>query len=114
MIKDNIVYIQHIFDAIIRIEDYTKDISYENFINNNLIQAGVIREIEIIGEASKRLSKDFKEKYNDLPWEKMAGMRDKLIHDYFGVDIDAVWETVKKDIPLLKDKLEDILRKEKC
>ena len=85
---------------------------YGDFMNNNLVQAGVMREIEIIGEASKKLNQGFKEKYPDIPWKKIAGTRDKLIHDYFGVDLDAVWGTVEKDIPILKNKLEDIIEKE--
>lgn len=112
MKKYNLVYLNHILDAISRIEEYTKDINYESFIINNLVQAGVIREMEIIGEATKRLNLEFKEKYQDIPWRRIAGMRDKLIHDYFGVDIDAVWLTVKKDLPILKKKLEEILAKE--
>jgi uncharacterized protein with HEPN domain len=107
--KDNLVYLRHILDAIARIEEYTKEMEYENFMNNKLVQAGVIREIEIIGEATKRLTQGFKEKYPDIPWKKMAGMRDKLIHDYLGVDIDAVWDTVEKDIPMLKNKLKGLI-----
>jgi uncharacterized protein with HEPN domain len=112
MIKDNSVYLKHILDAISRINEYTKSVKYEDFIKSNLIQAGVIREIEIVGEASKRLAQEFKEKHSKIPWKQIAGMRDKLIHDYFGVDLDAVWETVQKDIPVLYTQLLEISKKD--
>jgi uncharacterized protein with HEPN domain len=105
MKKDDTVYIKHILDAIHRVEEYTQNIEYKDFIENHLIQDGVIRQIEIIGEAVKRLSNEIREKYTDVPWKDIVGMRNKLIHNYFGVDVDAVWETVKKDIPVLKKKL---------
>jgi uncharacterized protein with HEPN domain len=111
MKKEDSVYLRHILDAVSRIEEYTKEIEYKNFMENHLIQDGVIRQIEIIGEATKRLSDKTRDNYPDVPWKDMTGMRDKLIHDYLGVDIDAVWDTVKEDIPILKNKLKDLLEK---
>ncbi|NQE44496.1 hypothetical protein C5S31_00555, partial [ANME-1 cluster archaeon GoMg2] len=87
MKKDDFVYLRHIGDAIFRIEEYTKGVKYDDFMNINLVQAGVMRELEILGEATKRLSRDIRAKYPDIPRREMAGMRDKLIHDYFGVDL---------------------------
>ena len=109
MKKDDLVYLKHIWDAISQIEKYVKGVKYENFIVNHLIQDGVIRQIEIIGEATKRLSKDIRKQYSKIPWKDIAGMRDKLIHDYFGVDVDAVWDTVQKDIPSLKNDVKNII-----
>jgi len=112
MKKDDSVYWRHILDAISRIEEYTQGIKYEDFMDNYLIQDGVIRQIEIIGEATKRLSEKIKEKHPEISWKDMAGMRDKLIHDYLGVDIDAVWDTVEEDIPALKNRLKYLIKKE--
>ena len=111
MKKEDSVYLRHILDAVSRIEEYTNGIEYKNFIENHLIQDGVIRQIEIIGEATKRLSDKTRDNFPDVPWKDMTGMRDKLIHHYLGVDIDAVWDTVKEDIPILKNKLKDLLEK---
>ena len=71
-------------------------------------QDSVIRNLEIIGEATKKISKKLKSQYPDIPWKEMSGMRDKLIHDYFGVDVDVVWKTVNDDIPFLKSLIETI------
>ena len=107
--KDNLVYLRHIFDAISQVEEYLTKIGYEEFTKNRMIQDAVIREIEIMGEATKRLTEEIKEIYSDIPWKKIAGTRDKLIHDYFGVDIDAVWDTASKDLPDLKKQIKEII-----
>jgi len=80
-------------------------------MKNDLVQDGVIRQIELIGEAVKRLSNDLKSQSPAIPWQDIAGMRDKLIHDYFGVDIDTVWLTAKKDIPQFKEEIKRIIEK---
>lgn len=112
MKKDNIVYLKHILDAISEIEEYIRDVSHEKFLAERMVQNAVIRQFEIIGEATRRLSEELRQKYKDVPWKEMAGMRDKLIHDYFGVDLEAVWDTATKDIRVLKDKIKNILEKE--
>ncbi len=109
MKNDESVYLQHIPDAVFKIESYIKGSNEEAFYKNTLIQDGVIRQIEIIGEAVKRLSSDLKDAHSHIPWQDIAGMRDKLIHDYFGVDVETVWLTVKNDIPVLKSQIKKIL-----
>lgn len=112
MIKGDSVYLRHILDAVNKIEEYTQGISCRDFLENSLIQDGVIRQIEIIGEVVKNLTIDLKNKYPSISWKDIAGMRDKLIHDYLGVDIDAVWDTTQRDIPVLKKEVENILKEE--
>jgi len=99
-----------IVEACRRIEKYVKGLKYEDFIDNNEKQDTVIRNLEIIGEAVKHLSQKLKEKYRTIKWRRIARMRDRLIHDYFGVDIDVVWLTVTKEVPILKQKIEGILK----
>lgn len=106
--KDDLAFIEHILLCIEKIQEYTKNLTAQDFNNNELIQDAVIRNIEIIGEATKKISRDLKSQYREIPWKEMTGMRDKLIHDYFGVDVDVVWKTVNEDIPYLKSLIENI------
>ena len=110
MKRDDSVYIRHIADAIDRIEKYTSDVDEKTFLTNSLIQDAVIRQLEIVGEAAKRLSPELRQANAEIPWQGVAGMRDKLIHGYFGVEISQVWLTVTGDVPALKAKILAILQ----
>ncbi len=102
------IFIEHIIDSIIKLEEFTRSVNEEEFNNNVQLQDAVVRRIEIIGEAAKNLPKDFKEKYNEISWKEIIGTRDKIIHHYFGVNLDIVWSIVKRDLPDLKKKLKII------
>jgi len=82
---------------------------FEDFARDRKTINAVIRSIEVIGEAAKHIPKSIRDKYSSIPWRKMAGMRDKLIHEYFGVDIKILWKTIKKDIPPLQPLIQNIL-----
>ncbi len=103
MVRDDRVYLAHIRDALERICTYTSGMDGEAFLVNRLVQDAVIRQFEIIGEATKNLSESFRGTHPLLPWKDMAGFRDKLIHQYFGVDLATVWRSVVDDVPFLLD-----------
>jgi uncharacterized protein with HEPN domain len=106
--KSDKAYIQHMLSCIERVLKFTKDLAYEDFANNELVQDAVIRNIEVIGEASKHVSNHLKQTYYEIPWKEISGMRNKLIHDYMGVDIEVVWKTVKTDLIQLRKMLRKI------
>ena len=103
MIKNDQVYLEHILEAITKIESFVIGLTKTDFDRNVMIQDAVIRNFEIIGEATKKISKQFTQSHAEVPWQDMAGMRDKLIHDYLDVDLEVVWKTIEVDLPLLKD-----------
>ena len=111
MKKDISIFLKHILESLDKIEEYIKTISKTDFINSAQIQDAVIRRLEIIGEATKNLPANFREKHNDIPWNEVARMRDKLIHGYFGVDLNITWNVIKNNLPSLKKKIKDILGK---
>ena len=110
MTKDNFLYIDHLLDSIEKIEKYVENLTIHDFVENELVQDAVIRNFEIIGEATKRLSKDFRSENTEIPWKKIAGMRDILIHDYLGIDIYSVWNAIEQNLPDLKRQLIQIKR----
>ena len=107
--RDDGVYLKHILDAIAKIESYIA-VGREEFAAKSHWQDAVIRQLEIIGEATKRLSLDLRVQYPEVPWRRIAGLRDVLIHDYMGVDIAAVWQITQKDLPPFKEQVQMILR----
>jgi uncharacterized protein with HEPN domain len=95
-------YLFDIVDAIEKIENFTEGLNFKEFENDDKTVFAVIRAFEIIGEAVKKIPEDIKDDNKNIPWKLISGMRDKLIHDYFGVDIKVVWETIKEDISQIK------------
>lgn len=106
--KRDIAYLSHIRDAIRRIQEYTRS-GQTAFMGSTLIQDAVIRNLEIIGEATKALSPEFRAKYPDIPWSNMAGMRDVLIHGYMGVDLKIVWDVVSARLKPIADEIDRLL-----
>ncbi|MDT8781744.1 MAG: DUF86 domain-containing protein [Candidatus Bathyarchaeota archaeon] len=106
------LYLKDILEAIERIESYVKGCSFEQFAKNTLIIDAVVRNFEIIGEATKHLPLEIKQENPSIRWKDMAGMRDKLAHEYFGVDIDILWKTSVNRLPALKSQIEELLRKD--
>jgi uncharacterized protein with HEPN domain len=107
-VKSDAVYLKHILDAIQKIESYVS-VGHETFMSTSHWQDAVIRQLEIIGEASKRLSPELRSRYPRIPWKRIAGLRDVLIHDYLGVDISMVWQITQTYLPDLKQQIDVIL-----
>ena len=106
--KDDRIYLAHIRDAIERIDSFTSG-GHEQFMNEPMVQDAVIRNLEVIGEAVKGLSTDLRGANPDIPWQRIAGMRDVLIHHYFGVKLETVWQVLVEHLPNLKSRVNDLL-----
>ena len=108
MKKDPGVFLDHILECIDLIEDYSEGISETEFMNSASLQDMIIRRIEIIGEAVKNLPSDLKREHPEIPWRDIAGLRDIVVHQYFGLDLELIWDVVTRDIPDLKPKILEI------
>jgi uncharacterized protein with HEPN domain len=109
MQRDHRVYLKDILEAIRKIKKYTRNLTFEELTKDELVLDGVVRNLEIIGEAVKQIPAEIKNKNPDIEWKKIAGLRDILTHAYFGIDEAIVWDVIKNKIPELKNKISKII-----
>lgn len=112
MSKEPKEYIRHIQDECSYIISVSKTLGFEDFLNDETLKRAVVRSLEIIGEATKKIPTDFKDKWNTIQWKNMAGMRDRLIHDYIGVNYAIVWDVIKNKIPDINKQISEFLDNE--
>ncbi len=105
------ILVDDIWDAIERIERYTQALTQDGFVDDDKTSDAVVRNLEIIGEAANRLPEEFVTKYSEIEWPKIVGLRHRIVHDYFGVDLNIIWEILQKDLPALKKSLH-VIRKD--
>ena len=108
--RDFTDYISDILISIQDVEEFTTGITFEDFSKDKKTIKAVIRSLEVLGEASKKIPDEIRNRYPRIPWKRMAGMRDKLIHEYFGVDLEIVWNVAKKELPPVKSSIEELVR----
>ena len=104
------IYIEDILVSMDKIERYIKGLNYKKFTVNELIIDAVLRNLEIIGEASRNIPEDIREKYPDIPWKRMIGLRNIVIHEYFGIDLGIIWQIISRNLPETKPKIRSMLK----
>ncbi len=109
MTSEDVIRLRHMLDAVSEALSFVKDKSVHDFVDNRMLTLAVIKDLEIIGEAASKLTADFREKHPEVPWIDIVGMRNRLTHGYFDVDLDLVWVTVIQDLPQLQEQLVKIL-----
>jgi len=107
--NDDLTLLGDVLDAILRVESYTKAVKKEEFLENLMMQDAVMYQVEIIGEASNSISDSFQEKHPSLPWMQMRAIRNKIVHDYRGINLQIIWDTVVNDLPALKKQVRKLL-----
>lgn len=110
VLKKQEIFLKHILDEIDFITKQTKDINYNDLLENELLKRAIVRSLEIIGEAVKKLDEKYKKEHDGIEWKKIAGLRDKLIHRYFGIDWDVVWDIIKNKIPVLEKDIKILIK----
>lgn len=108
--KHNLPFLKHILDETNFLIDKTKGLTFEDYLKDEVLKRATTRSIEIIGEASKNLSDDFKNKHSDIEWKEITGMRNKIIHFYFGIKWNVVWSVIQNEVLPLKLKIEEVVK----
>ena len=103
-------YIQDILDAIGEVKEFIEGMRFEDFAKEKKTVNAVIRSHKVIGEAAKKIPEDLRQRHAQIPWKRMAGMRDKLIHEYFGIDLETVWVVINNELPPVKPMIQDVLK----
>lgn len=110
MKKEFLDYLEDIVEAMNNAMKFVEDMEFDDFVKDSRTNYAAVRALEIVGEAAKKIPDRVKARYPDIPWRDMAGMRDKLIHEYFGVNLRVVWDTVRRDIPKLKPLFDKMMK----
>ena len=112
--REFILYLEDMFQSMQRIEEYLGDLDFKKFKMTHIVVDAVVRNFEIIGEASRKIPSDIQEKYPEIPWRKMYGLRNLIAHEYFGIDYEMIWEIAKNNLPQNRKDLQKIIEKEKA